>query len=301
MPSLLQRLKERKLFQWALAYLAGAWLVFQGIEVLAEPWNLSEAVQRAIHVLLGIGFLVTLVLAWYHGEKGRQRASGVELLILAGILVIAGAAVAALGRLSPEGEGAIGQQAGADSKIIDAKSVAVLPFDNFSPDPNDAYFADGMQEQLISTLSRISGLSVRGRMSVMRYRDNPKPLPEIAAELGVTFIIEGSARIVGDEVSVTAQLIDAGQDEHLWSEEYDREFSVGNILLIHREIAEHVASQLRTELTPEERERIDSNPRQILAQYPIPPGYQHGRGAFRARRKARFAVRSSLCRAQRCT
>ncbi len=77
MPTLLQRLKERKLFQWALAYLAGAWLVFQGIEVLAEPWNLSEAVQRTIHVLLGIGFLVTLVLAWYHGEKGRQRASGV--------------------------------------------------------------------------------------------------------------------------------------------------------------------------------------------------------------------------------
>ena len=98
MPSLLQRLKERKLFQWALAYLAGAWLIFQGIEVLAEPWNLSEAVQRTIHVLLGVGIFVTLILAWYHGEKGRQRASGVELLILAGILVIAGAAVAVLGR-----------------------------------------------------------------------------------------------------------------------------------------------------------------------------------------------------------
>ncbi|KPK65659.1 MAG: hypothetical protein AMS21_04175 [Gemmatimonas sp. SG8_38_2] len=97
MPSLLQRLKERKLFQWALAYLAGAWLVFQGIEVLAEPWNLSEAVQRSIHVLLGVGFFVTLILAWYHGEKGWQRASGVELLILAGIVVIAGAAVEALG------------------------------------------------------------------------------------------------------------------------------------------------------------------------------------------------------------
>lgn len=115
MASLLQRVRERKLFQWALAYLAGAWLVFQGIEVLAAPWHVSEAVQRSLHVLLGIGFLATLVLAWYHGEKGRQRVGGIELLILAAILVIAGAALAVVGRVEDT------------DRILDAWHVPAAP------------------------------------------------------------------------------------------------------------------------------------------------------------------------------
>jgi len=95
--SLLQRLKERKLGQWALAYLAGAFVVFQGVEVVAEPWGISPAFQRGIHILLFVGLFITLVLAWYHGEKGRQRVSGPELLMVAALLVVAGVALSVLG------------------------------------------------------------------------------------------------------------------------------------------------------------------------------------------------------------
>jgi len=170
MSSFLQRLKERKLFQWGLAYLAGAWLVFQGIEVLAEPWNLSEGVQRTIHVLLGIGFLVTLVLAWYHGEKGRQRASGVELLILAGILVIAGAAVALLGHGAGAGDEPATEPREVVKAAADRQTIAVLPFENVSPDAGDAYFADGMHDEIISQLGKVAALKVTSRTSVMEYK-----------------------------------------------------------------------------------------------------------------------------------
>jgi hypothetical protein len=178
MPSLLQRLKERKLFQWALAYLAGAWLIFQGIEVLAEPWNLSAGFQQVLHVLLGIGFLVTLVLAWYHGEKGRQRASGIELLILAGILVIAGAAVALLGRGAGAEPEPIAEQAGAASSVIDPKSVAVLPFANLSADPDNEYFSDGITSDIINRLAKVADLRVISRTSVMQYKGTTKNLPD---------------------------------------------------------------------------------------------------------------------------
>ena len=105
-PSLLQRLKERKLVQWAVAYLAGAFVVFQAVEVMAEPWGISPALQRAVHIVLVFGLLITLVLAWYHGEKGRQWVSGPELLIIALLLLISGGVLSTLGismyRLSVE-------------------------------------------------------------------------------------------------------------------------------------------------------------------------------------------------------
>ena len=185
MASLLQRLKERKLFQWSLAYLAGAWLVFQGIEVLAEPWNLSQSIIRAIHVLLGIGFALVLVLAWYHGERGRQRASGPELLMVAALLVIAGTLLAVA---RPKEEVATASEAAI--AVEGAKpAIAVLPFDNFSPNPDDAYFADGMHEEIIRQLSSISGIKVISRTSVMQYREVRPPASQIAQELGVGFLL----------------------------------------------------------------------------------------------------------------
>jgi len=146
-------------------------------------------------------------------------------------------------------------------------SIAVLPFDNFSPDPEDAYFADGMQEQITSTLAKIGSLIIRGRTSVMSYRDHPRPLPEVASELGVTFILEGSTRVAGDRVRMTAQLIDAEKDEHVWSQEYDRAFSLESLLDVQSEIAQQVASELRAVLTPDERSRIQAKPTDDLEAY----------------------------------
>jgi TolB-like protein/Flp pilus assembly protein TadD len=279
MPSLLHRLKERKLFQWTVAYLAGAWLVFQGIEVLAEPWNLSEAVQRTIHVLLGIGFLVTLVLAWYHGEKGRQRASGVELLILAGILVIAGAAAALLGRGGEEGQEPVPEPLETAAAVADRASVAVLPFENLSPDADDAYFADGVHDEIISQLSKIAALKVTSRTSVMQYRGEARNVRKIARELRVRNVVEGTVRRAGDRVRITAQLIDAEADEHLWAESYERELH--DIFAIQSDVAQQIAAALRATLTLAEIERIEARPTENLQAYDL-----YLRGRSRERREA---------------
>jgi TolB-like protein/Tfp pilus assembly protein PilF len=261
--SLLQHLKERRLAQWAVAYLAGAWLVFQGVEVMADPWNLSSGLQRTLHLLLVIGFFVTLVLAWYHGEKGRQRVSGAELLMIAALLAIA---AILLTIVRPEAEAPTTPYAGV---VVEGErpAIAVLPFDNFSPNPDDAYFADGMHEEIIMQLSRISGIKVISRTSVIQYRETRPPARQIAGELSVGFLLEGSARKAEDQVRLTVQLIDAATDEHLWAEQYDRYLTAGNLFTIQSDVAEQVAATLEVELAASERERIEQHPTESLSAY----------------------------------
>jgi TolB-like protein/Flp pilus assembly protein TadD len=270
--SLLQRLKERKLVQWGLAYLAGAFFVYTGLDPARETWGIPETVIRGVHILLIAGFLITLVLAWYHGEKGRQRVSGPELLMVAALLVVAGVALAVLrtGRdvSDPVEPGTAVAQRG------DRPGVAVLPLDNFSPDPNDAYFADGVHEEIISKLSRVSGLRVISRNSVMRYREERKLTREVAGELGVRFIVEGSARIGGGAVRLTLQLIDGLTDEHLWAEDYDRPYTLEGYIPIQSEIAQEIAEALQVRIAPEEQARFAALPTQNLRAY---EAYQRGR------------------------
>jgi len=265
MSSFLQRLKERKLFQWALAYLAGAWLVMQAMEVTAEPFGWPLALQRGITILLVVGFFVALVLAWYHGEKGRQRVSGPELLMIAALLAIAAILLALL---RPEAEVPPSPYAGL---LVEGEkpAIAVLPFDNFSPNPDDAYFADGMQEEIIRQLSRISGIKVISRTSVMQYREARPPARQIAAELGVGFLLEGSARKAEDQVRLTVQLIDANRDEHVWADDYDRDLTAAHLFEIQSDVAERVAAALEVELTASERERIERHPTESLTAYDL--------------------------------
>jgi len=129
---------------------------------------------------------------------------------------------------------------------LDPKRIAVLPFANMSPDPADEYFADGMTEEMISSLSRISGLKIIARTSVMGYRGGQKKIPEIAKELDVGTIMEGSVRKSGDKLRITAQLIDATTNEHLWVESYDRELK--DVFAIQTEVASKVAEGLSMRL-----------------------------------------------------
>ncbi len=138
----------------------------------------------------------------------------------------------------------------------DRPLLAVLPFENLSPDPDDAYFADGIQEEITSSLSGLSGLRVISRSSVMQYRDQRPPARQIADELGVQFIVEGSARIAGDQVRLTAQLIDARRDQHLWNQSYDRELSADRLFDLQRNIAQQIAFAIGVAVTPEERETV---------------------------------------------
>jgi TolB-like protein/Tfp pilus assembly protein PilF len=146
------------------------------------------------------------------------------------------------------------------------KSIAVLPFANISPDPEDAYFADGIHDEVLSQISKIRDLKVISRTSVMGYggRNRP-PLPEIAAALGVANILEGSVRLAGNQVRITTQLIEAKSDAHLWTETYDRELTAANIFSIQSEIAKTVADALRASLSTEEQELLDTIPTENMA------------------------------------
>jgi TolB-like protein/Tfp pilus assembly protein PilF len=263
MPSLRERLSGRKLFQWAVAYLAGAWLVFQGIEVLAEPWQLSPTIQRTIHVLLGAGFLLVLVLAWYHGERGRQRVTGIEAVMIALILAVTGGAVLTVGRAPPRQSDL--EPPGRASSAVSRKSVAVLPFVNVSGRSEDEIFSDGITFDIINHLSKVADLKVISRTSIMRYKGSELRLSQIAEELGVATVLEGEVQRRGDQIRINAQLIDARTEQPLWAEQYDRTFA--DVFAIQSDVARQIALALRATMTDEEGERIARAPTRNLEAY----------------------------------
>jgi len=265
--SLFQRLKERKLVQWSLAYLAGAWVLVEASNLVVERFHWPEVIGQAIIILAALGFLIILVLAWYHGEKGRQKVSGAEWLILAALLVVAGIA---LSMLRPGDEA---PSSPADSfveppgMLDDRPSLAALPFANLSSDEEDAYLSAGIHEEVIGQLSKIGGLRVVSRTSVMGYRETEKNIRQIATDLGVGAILEGSVQKVLDRVRVTAQLIDAATDEHLWVGSFDRAITLANLLDIQAEVARQIAAALQTELTMEEQALVGARYTENLAAY----------------------------------
>jgi TolB-like protein/Flp pilus assembly protein TadD len=268
-PGLSRRLKERKLAQWGIAYLSAAFVVFQAVEVLAEPWAIPASTARAIHVLLLVGLPIALVLGWYHGEKGRQRVSGPELIIIAALLFIAGGVLGMLapGPVMPLQGSATAPSTAAWEARDERPSVAALPFVNMSTDPDDAYLADGLHEEVLIHLARVAGLRVVSRTSVMEYRDSHRSVREIAGELGVGSILEGSVRKVGDRIRVAVQLIDARTDEHLWAETYSRSHSLQDLLDVQAEIASRIAVALTSELTPTEAARLAARRTESLEAY----------------------------------
>ena len=251
--SVLGELKRRRVFQVAIAYAVVAWMMAQVVDVVNEPLNLPGWFDTAIIVTLAVGFPIAIVLAWIFDvtpqgvvrtgsrDEARARAGGDE-------------------------------QSAADATIASPQtpvatelrcetlpnSVAVLPLDNLSPNPDDAYFSAGIHEEIITRLAKIKDLNVIARTSVMQYAGAARPIAEIAAELRVGAIMEGSVRYAGDKVRVTGQLIDANDGTHLWTEVYDR--NLADIFAIQTDIATCIADALKAELAPSERESIDRIP-----------------------------------------
>jgi TolB-like protein/Tfp pilus assembly protein PilF len=283
----IQKLRERKLVQWALGYAAAAWVVLQVAGEVAEPWGWPPTTLRALQVILGAGFAAAIVLAWYHGERGRQRVGTVEGLFLIGILAIAAYAVAFVTRVEP-GEPLSGLAAPATSLFTlerDRPAIAVLPLTNISPNVEDAYFAQGMHEEIIGRLARISSLTVIARTSVMRFADGLTGVREIGRRLAAPYLLAGSASKVGNRVRVTTQLIDADTEANLWSETYDREFTVESLFDIQSDLANRIAAAMQIELTADEQTEIARRPTENLAAY---QSYLLGRVAWRKRTPADF-------------
>jgi serine/threonine-protein kinase len=244
--------------QWALVYLTGAWAFLQIAGFLSQHYLWPSLVPRMFSLVAFVGFFVALVVTWFHGEKGRQRIQGSEVLIIALLLLIGGAA---LTMLRPEALEEAGLQEGSPSVpvITDSRpSVAVLPFDNLSTEEDNAYFASGLHDEVITQLLRVAGLRVISRTSVMEYASERPNVREIGTELGVSHVTEATVQRIGDRLRVNVQLIDARTDDHLWAERYDRELN--DAFGVQSEIANMVAEALATTLTMEERGAIAHPP-----------------------------------------
>jgi TolB-like protein/Tfp pilus assembly protein PilF len=261
MNDLLQRLRERKLVQWALAYAAAAFALLQGLDIVAQQFGWPEALRRGITIALIIGFFVTLVLAWYHGERGAQKVSATELAILTLLLAIGGAV---LWRVAP-GSRAHESRAPEPEIAANAKSIAVLPFENLSDDKANAYFAEGIQDEILTRLAKIGALKVISRTSTQQYSAKPGNLQEIARQLGVANILEGTVQKSGESVHINVQLIRAASDEHLWAESYNR--TLDDIFGVEGEVAQAVADVLKAKLSGAEATQLASKPTRNPAAY----------------------------------
>jgi serine/threonine-protein kinase len=262
---LLRQLRKRKMVQWAVAYGAGAWLVLQVIDIIGPRWGLTDVMSRTLDVVLVAGFAATLVLAWYHGEQGRQRVSGIELSLLGALLLLGGIGL----RLVAVEEGEPTMASNTASSTTDPgsspsiaattggqlRTIAVLPFDNYSPNEQDAYFAAGITEEITGQLARIGDLTVLSRVAVERAVETENSLEDIARLLGAGTVLEGSVRMAGARVRITAQLIEAESQRHLWSENFDRELT--DVFQIQTDVALAIGDALLAQLSPGERHRIE--------------------------------------------
>jgi TolB-like protein len=261
-----ERLKQRKLVQWALAYAAAAFALIQVLDIVAQRFGWPDSVERFTIVAMAVGFFVTLVLAWYHGERGAQKTTSTELLILALLLTIGGVVAWRLAP-APSTQATAAASAPAanptSAAAVPAKSIAVLPFENLSADKDNAYFANGMQDMILTKLAGIGELKVISRTSTEKYASHPDDLKIIAKQLGVASILEGSVQKSGNQVLINVQLIDAASDNHLWAEAYPR--TLDNIFGVEGEVAQKVADALKAKLTPAESARVSEAPTQNAA------------------------------------
>ena len=254
MSGFFEELQRRKVYRVAAAYIIAAGFIIQIGSAVFPAWELPNWTLRLVVVVLLMGFPIALILAWAYdvtpqgirATPGSHRRRNLLMLIASGVVISAGAGFFLLPRAS--------------ARKID-KSIAVLPFQSLSDEKENAYFADGIQDDILTNLSKIGDLKVISRMSVMSYRgDAVRNAREIGKALGVATLLEGSVRRIGNRVRVNVQLIDANNDEHIWAEDYDRDLT--DVFAIQTDLAQKIAAALQAKLSPTEKARLDNRPTQ---------------------------------------
>ena len=240
------RLRRRKVAQWSVAYAAGAWGLLQGLQFLAEVFGWQTGIVRVATLAFAVGLPIAMVLAWYHGERGAQRVTRSEFTVLAVLLLLGGGIVWWFGEAPHQPSALAPSMNHAPVIVADEKSIAVLPFADLSSSHDQEYFADGLVEELLARLSRVSELTVISRTSSFKFKGTGKSVREIASALGVAYVLEGSVRKSGDRFRVSAQLIDARTDTEVWSESYDR--AMTDVFQTQDEIASRVVGALSLRL-----------------------------------------------------
>jgi len=291
MSSLMTELRRRNVLRVAATYAVVAWIIIEAGSVLLPTFGASEMAFKVYVVVVVVGFLASLVVAWIFEvtpdgvrlEKNVDREESITPrtarrldFIFIGLLVIALGVSVTLNvtgmRGAPEVEVASGEE---------RLSIAVLPFTSRSTDPENQLFADGIHDDLLTRLANIGSLRVISRTSMMEYRDTTKNMRQVAEELGVGTVLEGAVQRSGSNVRITAQLIDASTDEHIWANSYDRQLSMANLFAIQSEISAEITRALQTTLTDEEQIRLAVIPTDSLAAYNL---YTQGRDNLYKRR-----------------
>ena len=263
--SFFSELKRRNVYKVTIAYAVVSWLLIQVATQVFPFFEIPNWAVRLVVLLLVIGFPVALILAWAFEltpegikrtefadelpKKSAHSRAWIYVVVIAGAISVG---VFFLGRYtsSKQSEGA----------ELPAKSIAVLPFENLSGNPENAYFTDGIQEEILMRLAKVADLKVVSRTSTVRYKRSPENLREIATQLGVANVLEGSVQRTADRVHVNVQLIKAASDTHLWAEAYDRKLT--DIFAVESEIAKTIADTLQAKLTAPERNAIAVQPTQ---------------------------------------
>jgi serine/threonine-protein kinase len=266
MSSFFEEVKRRKVYQVAAAYIIASAGVIQLASAAFPAWELQNWALRLVIVLLLLGFPIALMLAWVYditaqgvratptmAVPGTHRRRNIIMLVATGVTISAAAGFFLLPRVS--------------AYKID-KSIAVLPFENLSEEKTNAFFADGMQDEILTNLSRIADLKVISRTSVMQYKSGiARNLREIGQQLGVAHVVEGSVQRSGNRVRVNAQLVDVRTDRHLWGQTYDRDLA--DVFAIQSEIAKTIADQLQAKLSPAEKDAIERPPTSDISAFDL--------------------------------
>ena len=258
MTGFFDEVKRRKVYQVAAAYIIAAGGIIQLASAAFPAWELPNWMLRLVIVLLLMGFPIALILAWAYDITAQgvratpapavprsHRRRNIVMLTVTGVIISAAAGFFLLPRVS--------------AHKCD-KSIAVLPFENLSDEKENAYFADGIQDDVLTNLSKIGDLRVISRTSVMPYRGKGSNVREIGKALGVGAILEGSVRRMGNRVRINVQLINAESDEHMWAEDYDRDLT--DVFAIQTDLAQQIVRELQAKLSPMEKAQIEKKPTQ---------------------------------------
>jgi TolB-like protein/Tfp pilus assembly protein PilF len=279
-------LKRRNVIRVAGLYLVGAWLVVQVAGTVLPMFGAPEWLPRTIVVLLAIGFVPAVIFSWVFEitPEGLKREEDVgpersitprtgrrmDRMIIMVLVLALGYFAFDKFVLTPRREHELVARAAPNESrsAINAKSIAVLPFENLSEEKQNAYFADGVQDEILTNLSRIADLKVISRSSVMQYKSGvARNLREIGQQLGVAHLLEGSVQRAANKIRVNAQLVDARTNAHLWAQTYDRDLA--DVFAIQSEIAKAIAEQLQAKLSPGEKAAIEKPPTADLAAFDL--------------------------------
>src|SRR5437660_3328345 len=277
-------LKRRNVIRMAGLYLVGAWLVVQVAGTVLPMFGVPEWLPRTIVVLVAIGFVPAVIFSWVFQltPEGLKREEDVapehsitpqtgrrmDRMIIVVLVLALGYFAFDKFALAPRREAALVSSAvpNESKSVINAKSIAVLPFENLSEEKANAFFTEGVQDEILTHLARIADLKVISRTSVMQYKSGaPRNLREIGQQLGVAHVVEGSVQRAANKVRVNAQLIDARNDAHLWAQTYDRDLA--DVFAIQSQIAKAIADQLQAKLSPAEKNAIEQRPTSDLTAF----------------------------------